>query len=107
MNIYILTYKQINNMGEIIKVVFAMIIYLYMLTIVTNGKFIITKKKKKTLNLILNVSSHVANNFFYFLFIIIAVTICDSDQDCRRYRCDPPEYPRCLGILCKCVYVSG
>ncbi|AET02322.1 Nodule Cysteine-Rich (NCR) secreted peptide [Medicago truncatula] len=59
-------------MGDIIKVVFAMIIYLYMLTIVTN-----------------------------------AVTICDSDQDCRRYRCDPPEYPRCLGILCKCVYVSG
>lgn len=48
MNIYILTYKQINNMGEIIKVVFAMIIYLYMLTIVTNGKFIIAKKKKKT-----------------------------------------------------------
>lgn len=69
MNIYILTYKQINNMGDIIKVVFAMIIYLYMLTIVTNGKFIIAKKKKKTLNLILNVSSHVTNNFLFIFYL--------------------------------------
>jgi len=36
-------------MGEIIKFVFAMIIYLVMLAIVTNGKFLLQKRKEKNL----------------------------------------------------------
>lgn len=46
MPIYISTYKQVNNMDEIIKFLFVMVIYLLMFTIVIDGKFIFAKKKK-------------------------------------------------------------
>ncbi|WJX66121.1 hypothetical protein P8452_50710 [Trifolium repens] len=31
------------------------------------------------------------------------VFLCDSDKECRSFKCLPPEFPRCIGIMCQCV----
>lgn len=110
MPIYISTYKQVNNMDEIIKFLFVMVIYLFMFTIVIDGKFIFAKKKKKIklfflILYVLNVLLHITNNiFFFFKFVIIATSFCDSVKDCRKpaFFCEPPKIARCVMLFCRC-----
>jgi len=91
-------------MGEIMKFFYAMVIYLFMFIIVTEGKFIFERKKNQIflLNLILNVSLHITNNNF-LLFVIIA-HFCDTVKDCRyNFICPPPRIKRCVMLFCRCL----
>ena len=87
-------------MGEIIKFFYAMVIYLFMFIIVTDGKFIFERKKNQffLLNLILNVSLHITNNNF-LLFVIIA-HFFDTVKDCRTFICAPLKIRRCVMLFC-------
>ncbi|CAJ2666214.1 unnamed protein product [Trifolium pratense] len=40
---------------------------------------------------------------FIPMVIINGIYMCENDKDCRKFRCDPFEVARCIGIMCQCV----
>ncbi|AET02298.1 putative Late nodulin [Medicago truncatula] len=62
-------------MGEIMKFVYVMIIYLFMFNVATGSEFIFTKK----------------------------LTSCDSSKDCRSFLCYSPKFPVCKRGICECI----
>ncbi|KEH25759.1 putative Late nodulin [Medicago truncatula] len=51
---------------------------------------------------VLNCFYHMIISVFTFIIVVDCVVICDLEKDCRQYLCIPPEFPRCIGGICRC-----
>ncbi|AES65826.1 Nodule Cysteine-Rich (NCR) secreted peptide [Medicago truncatula] len=42
---------------------------------------------------------------FLFLFFILTdeLLVCESDEECPKSTCLPPQIPKCLRMICECV----
>jgi len=101
-------------MAKVLNCFYYMIIYVFTFIIVVDRKSILANFffSSNFLNIILGdifflnlytmFSSTLLTFILFFLFYIIGVVICDLEKDCRKYLCIPPEFPRCIGGICRC-----